>query len=231
MIYYTGDTHGQPAKILNFVQRFELTKDDVIVILGDAGLNYYGNDRGDSRGKRQLNNTEVKIFCLHGNHERRPESLPYYHEAEWHGGVVYIEDALPNLLFAKDGEIFNLDGRQAIVIGGAYSVDKFYRLGRGIDWFEDEQPSEVVKDRVEAKLEKVGWKIDTVLSHTCPAKYIPTEAFLQGIDQDTVDRSTENWLNRIEDCLAYNHWLCGHWHIDKKIDKLHFLMHSFEVIG
>ena len=230
MIYYTGDTHGQSDKILHFIRRFKLTPDDIIVILGDAGFNYYGNDRGDRYEKHWLDDTGVTIFCIHGNHERRPESLPYYHETEWRGGAVYIEDAFPSLLFAKDGEIFDLDGRQAVVIGGAYSVDKYYRLGRGIDWFEDEQPSEEIKDSVETKLEVIGWKIDTVLSHTCPARYIPVEAFLPGIDQGTVDRSTEDWLGSIEDRLTYNHWLCGHWHIDKKIDKLHFLMNSFEVL-
>jgi len=230
MHYYTGDTHGQPSKILDFAKRFQLTPDDVIVVLGDAGFNYYGNDRGDRHRKRRLNDTGVTIFCLHGNHERRPESLPYYHEIEWHDGIVFIEDDFPNLLFSKDGEVFDFDGRQAVAIGGAYSVDKYYRLRRGIDWFEDEQPSEETKERVESKLTEIGWKIDIVLTHTCPAKYIPTEAFLPGIDQSTVDRSTENWLDDIEDRLTYDHWLCGHWHIDKKTEKLHFLMYSFEVL-
>ena len=230
MIYFTGDTHGQTEKILGFIRRFQLTAEDTIVILGDAGFNYHKNDRGAKHIKRQLNAEGVTIFCIHGNHERRPESLPYYHESEWRGGSVYIEDDCPNVLFAKDGELFDLDGRQAIVIGGAYSVDKYYRLQCGIDWFADEQPSEIIKKRVEAQLNRIEWQVDTVLSHTCPAKFIPTEAFLPGIDQSEVDRCTENWLDCIEDKLIYNHWLCGHWHIDKKIGKLRFLMHDFEII-
>jgi len=228
MVYLTGDTHGQFAKIIDFIQRFELTEEDIIIILGDAGFNYYGNERGDRYVKHHLNDTGVTIFCIHGNHEKRPESLPYYHISEWRGGAVYVEDDFPNILFAKDGEVFEFEGCQAIVIGGAYSVDKFYRLKRGIGWFEDEQPSEETKGIVESKLETIGWHIDMVLSHTCPAKYIPTEAFLPGIDQSTVDRSTENWLDRIEDRLQYKNWYCGHWHIDKKVDRVHFLMDGFE---
>jgi len=198
--------------------------------LAQSVKNYYGNDSGDKRVKRKLNDQGIAIFNIHGNHERRPGTLPYYHETTWRGGAVYAKDAFPNLLFAKDGEIFDLDGRQSIVIGGAYSVDKYYRLLRGINWFEDEQPSETIKCRVETALGRVGLKIETVLSHTCPAKYIPTEAFLPGIDQIMVDRSTEDWLDAIEDRLAYNQWLCGHWNIDKRIDKMHFLMNSFEII-
>jgi 3-oxoacid CoA-transferase subunit A len=86
MIYYTGDTHGQAEKILEFIRRFKPTADDAIVILGDAGFNYYGNERGDIRIKRRLNDCGITIFCVHGNHERRPESLPYYYETTWRGG-------------------------------------------------------------------------------------------------------------------------------------------------
>jgi len=231
MVYYTGDIHGETTKILNFISRFQLTADDVIVILGDAGLNYYGNDSVDNRVKYLLNDQGVTILSIHGNHERRPESLPCYHERVWSGGAVYIEDTFPNLLFAKDGEIFNLEGQQSIVIGGAYSVDKYYRLQCGLRWFADEQPSLLIKEHVESMLNSVGWKIDTVLSHTCPAKYIPMEALMSCVDQSTIDHSTESWLDAIEERLSYKHWLCGHWHIDKRIDKMHFLMDGFETLS
>lgn len=94
----------------------------------------------------------------------------------------------------------------------------------GFHWFEDEQPSAETKARVEAVLDDCNWEIDQVLTHTCPYKYIPTEAFLPSIDQSTVDNSTEKWLDTIEDRLTYKRWLCGHWHIDKRIDDLRFVM-------
>ena len=230
MVYYTGDTHGQAAKIQYFIRRFQIANSDIIVILGDAGINYFGNNHGDKKIKSQLNDLGTTILCIHGNHELRPETLSYYREIDWHGGIVYIEDEFPNLLFAKDGEILDLDGQKSIVIGGAYSVDKYYRLRRGLKWFLDEQPSLTIKEHVETVLNSVGWKIDTVLSHTCPAKYIPTEAFMTGIDQSMVDHSTELWLDTIEERVSYKHWLCGHWHIDKRIDKMHFLMEGIECL-
>ena len=42
-----------------------------------------------------------------------------------------MEPEFPSLLFAKDGEIYDLDGCRAVAIGGACSVDKFYRLSGG----------------------------------------------------------------------------------------------------
>ena len=226
MIYYTGDIHGEVLHIRDMVTKCEITDQDVIVILGDVGMNYYGNNHGDQHRKKKLNKLGIPILCIHGNHEMRPETIPTYHEDKWKGGTVYMEDAYPNLLFAKDGEVYDLDGQSTLVIGGAYSVDKWYRLRMDMNWFADEQPSDEIKSRVMQKLENLNRKVDVVLSHTCPERYIPVEAFLSGIDQSTVDNSTEEWLGQVEAQLEYGAWLCGHWHINKRIDKLQFLYHD-----
>ncbi|MEE1477261.1 MAG: hypothetical protein U0K11_12700, partial [Fusobacterium sp.] len=34
--------------------------------------------------------------------------------------------------------------------------------------------------------------------------------------------STEEWLQKIEDKLKYKKWYCGHFHIEKSIDKIRF---------
>ena len=60
-----------------------------------------------------------------------------------------VEEQYPNILFAKDGEIYNFHGKKVMPIGGAYSVDKYYRIRNGLSWFESEQPDEVIKEYVE----------------------------------------------------------------------------------
>lgn len=74
------------------------------------------------------------------------------------------------------------------------------------------------------KLDSLNWDIDQILTHTCPSRYIPVEAFLSGVDQSTIDQSTEMWLDSLADRLKYKRWLCGHWHIDKRIDNFRFVM-------
>ena len=230
MIYITGDIHGNVDKILMIISYRNITKNDILVLLGDVGINYYLN-QNEARAKQRLNDTGIQMLCIHGNHEARPDTIPSYYEKEWHGGTVYTEDAYPNLLFAKDGEIYDLEGSKAVVIGGAYSVDKEYRLAHGWHWFPDEQPAEEIKKRVEDNLDKAGWSVDAVFSHTCPYPYEPVEAFMPTIDQATVDKSTEAWLGEIQRRLDYKNWYCGHWHINKhlKIGKekeLNFLMND-----
>ena len=189
MIYYTGDIHGDPYEVIQFCDSKKLTEQDTLVLLGDVGANYYRNRR-DTEMKRVLAAVKPTMLCIHGNHEIRPASIPSYRTKQWNGGTVWVEEAFPRLLFAMDGEIFDLEGLRHLVIGGAYSVDKFYRLARGYGWWPDEQPSQEIKDKVIQTLCSCGWQVDTVLSHTCPYQYEPQEAFLPMIDQSIVVHHT-----------------------------------------
>ena len=227
MIYYTGDIHGDPREIVAFCNGKELTEQDTLILLGDVGANYFLSRR-DTELKEILNALKPTILCIHGNHEIRPANIPSYQTEKWNGGTVWAEKEYPRLLFAADGEVFDLEGIRHLVIGGAYSVDKFYRLARGYGWWPDEQPSKEIRDKVGRTLDACGWRVDTVVSHTCPYQYEPREAFLPMIDQSKVDSSSEEWLEEIERRLNYDHWFCGHWHIDKRIDRMHFLFHGVE---
>lgn len=53
---------------------------------------------------------------------------------------------------------------------------------------------------------------------------------LHGLEQSKVDTSTEEWLDKIEDRLDYQKWYCGHWHINKQIDKMEFLFHDIRLL-
>lgn len=227
MIFITGDTRGDFRNVARFCKRMQTEKSDVLIILGDAGINYYGGEH-DRRTKEYLESLPITIFAIHGNHEMRPHTIPTYHEAEWCGGTVFVEDKYPHILFAKDGELYNIAGQRTFVIGSAYSVDKAYRLLHGYGWWPDEQPSDEIKRSVEKKLEQLHWNVDIVLTHTALLKYEPREVFLLGINQSMVDKSTEQWLDTIEERLDYEKWYCGHYHTIKKIDRIEFMFDNFD---
>jgi len=226
MTIITGDTHGDFRHIESLCVLAGTIKEDLLIILGDAGINYHGSKK-ELNFKNLLSELPITMLCIHGNHERRPESLDSYKEISWYGGIVFAEQDFPNLLFAKDGEIYNINGKKCIVIGGAYSVDKEYRLERNMGWWADEQPSEVIKNRVENRLDTENWRVDAIFTHTAPLKYEPREMFLDFIDDSKVDKTTEIWLDTIEDRLVYDQWYCGHYHTNKTIDKIRFLYHDF----
>ncbi len=218
----TGDTHRRFDRVAEFIRKYGTIEGDMMIILGDAGINFYGGYK-DKRFKDQVSNLGIKLFCIHGNHEMRPESTGLYDEIEWNGGTVYVEEDYPSIMFAKDGEIYDINGYKTIVIGGAYSVDKFYRLEKGYGWFPDEQPSQETKAYVEQQLDKAGWNVDVVLSHTVPYQYRPLDLFIRGLDQSTVDSSTEEWLMDIESRITYKKWYAGHYHCDRDVDNLRIM--------
>lgn len=100
MIYLTGDTHGDFQRIAHFCARMHTKPTDVIIILGDAGINFSGGWR-DLHKKEFISQLPITLFCIHGNHEQRPARIPSYTEQEWHGGTVYVEEQFPSILFAK----------------------------------------------------------------------------------------------------------------------------------
>ena len=123
MIYITGDTHRDFRRVETFCNVTETTKDDILIILGDAGINYYG-ESNDNCLKEELSKLPITLFCI-------------------------------------------------------------------------------------------------------LMKYIPREVFLSSIDQSTVDNSTEEWLDTIEDRLTYSRCYCGHYHTNKTIDRMRFLFEDF----
>ena len=224
MIYITGDTHRDFSRIY----KLEKDTDNMLIVLGDVGINYYLNEE-DKNYKEHLKKLNLKLFCVRGNHEERPENISTYKEVEMFGGKVLIEEEYPNLIFAKDGEIYNIDGKKILVIGGAYSVDKQYRLLHGYKWFKDEQ---LTKKEMDTILDKVkGKHFDIVLTHTCPYKYEPREVFIQGLDQSKVDKSMEHFLDKIEENINYDKWYCGHYHTEKQIDKLEFMFGRIKIFN
>lgn len=42
MIYYIGDIHGSTYELRGFCFKMHRSEDDIIVVLGDVGVNYYG---------------------------------------------------------------------------------------------------------------------------------------------------------------------------------------------
>ena len=114
-IYITGDKHRDFSRIYNFCERAGTTRDDIMIILGDSGINLLLFGMDDNL-KSELELMPITLFCIHGNHEERPFNIPTYEEQQWHGGTVYVEPKYPSLIFAKDGEIYDFNGQKSIAL-------------------------------------------------------------------------------------------------------------------
>lgn len=114
MVILTGDTHGEFGRIEEFCAECGTSTDDVMVILGDAGINFY-RDKRDDELKEYLSELPVTLLCIYGNHEERPDEILGYEEMEWNGGIVLFQPDYPNILFAWDGKVYDFDGKRRLL--------------------------------------------------------------------------------------------------------------------
>lgn len=250
MIYVTGDKHRCFESIEYFCDKAGTTKDDILVILGDFGVNYFGDLR-DTMEKDYLSKLPITFVVVRGNHDRRPN-------ADWGiktiatdsiFGTFIVEPGFDSILYAQDGRFYGLYTTQglkyAFVAGGAYSVDKYYRLGsyaagnKNMLWFNDEQLSEKEMAEVKSslirriKIMDEPLPIDYIFTHTCPLSAVPVDMFLPYVNQSDVDNSTEIFLEDLKKTMEENHvrytkWFCGHWHTDRNApDDIRFVFNDF----
>lgn len=222
---------------------FNFDGTDTIILLGDSGLNYYFNHRDDNF-KNALSKYPFNYFVIRGNHEERPSICAEKEPEKWKTEIfwdneVYVEKRCPKIKYALDvpayyqiptrymhsiemGEDKMIDVcaryYDVLVVPGAYSVDKEYRLMNGWSWFSQEQLSlKEMFDGLKVIEENYG-DFDIVLSHTCPVKYEPVDLFLTFIDQSKVDKSMEVYLDYIDDMINYDLWIWGHYHTYRYYD-------------
>ena len=67
-------------------------------------------------------------------------------------------------------------------------------------------------------LEKVGFKVDYIVTHACDESALYHPMLLQGRYYPTI--YTENGiLSYFEDKLTYKHWYFGHYHVDGDVSE------------
>lgn len=224
-VFISGDCHSGEALVhrlecLAQAPGVDPAEKNALIILGDAGLNFWMNNK-EKRQKEEIAASGFFVYLVRGNHEQDPADLGYdtvYDEEV--RGEVFVDPIANNIRYFKDGGEYELDGYSALVIGGAYSVDKWHRLTRAKErgssfsgWFEHEQLS---SEAMAAIIKQVRDKhYDIILSHTCPKEFQPTDAFLGFVDQSLVDDSMEVWMSELKDIISWNLWLFGHYHLDR----------------
>ena len=138
-VFITGDTHGDFSSIHTFCKKMNTTVKDILIIVGDSGINYnvdsfhnsqysYEDTQENLCFKNYLLCLPITLFCIQGNHEAPAELVKGYHLTKnahslFGEQAVFMQDTYPNILFANEGEVYNFLGKNVAVLGGAYSVE------------------------------------------------------------------------------------------------------------
>lgn len=216
MIYVTGDIHGEidirKLSTDRFPQQKDLTKDDYVVICGDFGLVWDGSN-SELYWRKWLSEKNFTTLFVDGNHENFP-LLRSFPATEKFGGVV--REIAPTVFHLERGQVLTIDEKTFFVMGGAASHDKQWRI-EGVSWWPEEVPSIEEMEHGIAALDRAGWKVDYVLTHTMPKTFRALLGWAETLDRDA--DPTESYLNRVFSELDFKRWFFGHYHIDRQINS------------
>lgn len=206
MIYLTADIHGRVRlpHLRSSLMRLDLSSDDYLIILGDAGMIWDGKTDHEVLGF--YDELECMTLFLDGNHENFT-LLNRYPVTNMFGGSVHrISDKVAHL---RRGERFEIDGRSIFVFGGGFSSKKLTESSPVLIW-DEEMPNDVDYLTGMTNVHGSRLSVDYVLTHEAPTKIIRS----MGLKVHDDELPLTNYLQKISEELNFQKWYFGHFHKD-----------------
>lgn len=254
MVYLTGDTHADFTRFSTrrFPAQKDMTRKDVVIVLGDFGGVWMQHETPEEKYKLDWLDSKSFTLCfVDGNHENYDRLYSdEYPIVDFHGGKAH--QLREHVFHLMRGHIFEFDGKDFFVMGGASShdisdgildpdeypevamfEDEYWRWYRGgkmfrvnhVSWWKQELPSEEGMVFAEKTLHEHDFAVDYVLAHCLPRN---VSAMLGYTDSDSL---TMFFDQLVESGLVFSHWHCGHYHTTTDIlGKYHVHYEDFERI-
>jgi Icc-related predicted phosphoesterase len=209
LVYVTGDMHGEICRFESKNIR-HLKKNDTIIICGDFGFIWDGGEK-EHRTLQQLGNSRFSILFLDGKHENFDLLNKYEIKTYNWGRVRHI---CGRLYHALRGEIYMIDGKTFFAFGGGESPDKDMRIKSG-KWWKEEMPSIEVMLQAKENLNKIGEKVDYILTHEPPAH------IKNLLEKNKNINPLNTFFDFLSENVTYKKWFFGCLHVDQKITSKH----------
>lgn len=213
-VYVVGDLHGNATgemQYLNstlFPEQKRMTKQDIVIQLGDFGLWWDFVDSKEERYWRKWLSEKPFTFCfVDGNHENFPKLKRDFTDIDFYGGKA---KECGGIIWLQRGEIYNIHGKTFYVMGGATSHDKIVRVS-GVSWWEEEAPTHAEFEHGLQNLEKHNNKVNYVLTHTCPESVL---APMFGYDDPPYVCSVQRMHDYVYQNVEFDEWHMGHFHVN-----------------
>ena len=218
MLIITGDTHNRydgrrlDSDVFDYTG---LTKKDYILIAGDFGYVWHGDERDDEELDK-LSALPVTILFIDGNHENF-DALDAYEKKDWHGGKVHF--IRPDIIHLLRGEIYDIEGYSVFTFGGAYSVDRELRTP-GVSWWPQELPNEEEYAHGKENLQAHGNKVDLLVTHEV------TTTILKSLYSRARGYTLSHYFEELDHSIDFGHWYFGHHHQEIEFDEKHSLLYN-----
>lgn len=213
MVYVTGDMHGDIDRLFDKEWR-KLKKGDTVIVCGDFGFLWDGDDREEEVVK-YLGSRKYTVAFIDGTHDNL-ELISKSRLTYWKGGTVHRISE--NLLHLMRGQIYNIEGKSIFTFGGGESTDRDIRTERGL-WWQDEVPSAEEMANAANLLDENGKKVDYILTHE-PPSFAKTAILFRKGEAERLNK-INGYLDQISGLCEYKHWYFGSLHEDKQVTSHH----------
>lgn len=201
--FVTGDCHGNFNRVIQFIQKFDLGEGDNIIVCGDMGL-YWLKSQADA--KEHIKTYEamchgVNLYWIDGNHEN-------FDIIKTFGKEPY--NCSPHIIYMPRGSVLKTSIGKMLFMGGADSVDKYWREEH-ISWWKEER---ITEDDIKG----ISGHYNYVFSHCCPYDiFVNNKAHLctlNNINEKVAIHDSEKVLEQLKNNITYGYWFFGHYHVD-----------------
>ncbi len=202
MVFITADTHGELERLTDKKLKY-IKKYDTVIVLGDFGFVWDGSRQQDKNLKK-IAKLPFRVLFIDGYNENFT-ALDRYPDTVYHGAQA--KEICPGqVYYIKRGEILEIEDMKLLCFGGA---DDYIP-----DAFSDNPPVQADFDRCTENLEKAGWKVDYILSHSPSgiiSRFLNLESFVTG--------NLFDYFDEISHKVEYKKWFFGMYHKDKYISS------------
>ena len=202
MVFITADTHGELERLTDKKLKF-IKKYDTVIVLGDFGF-VWDNSREQEKNLKKISKLPFRVLFIDGYNENFA-AIEKYPDAVICGAQA--KEICPGqIYYIKRGEILDIEDMKVLCFGGA---DDYID-----DVFSDYPPLQEEFDRCNANLEKNGWKVDYILTHSPSGiinRFLNMESFTTG--------NLFDYFDEISHKVEYKKWYFGMYHRDKYISS------------
>ena len=209
MIYFISDIHedinfGGLKKYLEIA-----TDDDLLIILGDIGLNFRDTAENQAFTESFLS-IKKNIAFIEGNHENF-DYLNSFPIETWKGGLVNrLTDTIVRLM---RGNVYEIDGFKFFTFGGCKSSAKWKEKGL---WHFGEEPTE----------QECAFAVENLKKHQNSVDYVLTHKYeVEGLGS-TRCQLLFDLCRYIDHNVNFKKWLAGHWHKIFNQDEKHLYIYD-----
>lgn len=200
-VLVAGDWHGNTPWMQTVLVKAAADGYRTIIHVGDLAVLWPGGQQFTRRLVRHLEELDLRVIFVDGNHDVHPKLRALPRNAE---GFGTISD---RLLYAPRGHRWELDGVRFGALGGARSIDRQWRTEGRTWWPQEDVTAEDVKALGDAPL-------DVLITHEAPAGINVTSSLGRKLLAALARESRMSRLHVLEAVRATEPELvfCGHWH-------------------